>query len=147
MKLKNAEIVDGVNLPERHEKLSFLEVGKLGFQYGEHVARVYMDSLVPGMVAGEHTRSEIAKYSAFAAIFGEEEFSKEFYESVVIDGFVTAFGEHVINPNATDKALAKIDPEYDYENSLYKGEKMSLGSYVIAKYGEKYLQVLNKLNE
>jgi hypothetical protein len=147
VKIKNAEIVEGVELPERCEKLSFLEIGKLGHKYGGFVANVYMDTLVPTLVAWERTQTEIAKYSAFVAIFGEEEFSETFYNAVVLDGFMSVIGESLINPSATDKELSEIDPEYDHIACTYKGAKMSLGSYVLAKYGEKYLQVLNKLNE
>lgn len=68
----------------------------------------------------------------FASIFGFQ-----------LNPFVDMMGFNICD---FDDKLAQMDPEYDNVNCTYKGEPdVAMADYVIAKFGERAIQIIREL--
>ncbi len=139
------EITD-IEMPELHDKsLTWFDIAKIGYQYGIHVAEVYADARVSGIIARQTAYGYMKMYSKIKDIINEDTFHKPFFDLLRCDYMLSYFGMYTLDIIRLDETLGKLDPEYDNINCLYRGEKCSMAEYIEVKMGLEYRKVIDAL--
>lgn len=141
-KTKKFEILP-VELPDRWTKMSWLEIAKITDTYGLEVGDEYASCKTEGIVS----RQTIAGYcSVYRKIKHLNPDNSEFFETLRCDYMLACFGMLSFDIVACDKALAKLDSEYNADEATYKGESCSMNQYVLTKYGVNAVAMITALN-
>lgn len=144
-KAKKFEIVEGIELPERWDNISWLDIAKMYDQYGIEVANVYAECKTAGIISRQFARGYGLTYSIIKDILPQN-FDPAFFECLKADYMLSCFGMYLFSITDTDEAFAKIDKEYNPEHCAYKGKfNVSMHKYVELKYGPEYCKIIDRL--
>ena len=146
-KAKKYEIVEGVELPERWDKnLTWLDVAKLYDQYGLEVANVYADCKTAGIISRQTTVGYGRIYSKIKHLI-DDTFDPKFFELLKCDYTMSCFGFFLLDIVELDKKFEQMDVEYNSIAAMYKGKECSMSNYVLQKYGQKYVDIIEAANK
>jgi len=149
-KKKKFKVVEGVDLPERHEILSWFDIAILYDKYGIEVANQYAERKTAGIVSRQMARSYGYIYGAIKDILPDN-FDKRFFDCLCCMWEAACFGLFIFDISATDDKLGDIDKKYKPLTCTYttmKGEDMkevSMKKYVDLKYGQDYSAIIDRL--
>lgn len=146
-KTKKFTVVDGVELPERWDKnLTWLDVARLYDQYGIEVANVYAECMTAGIVSKQTARGYGLIYGKIKHLI-DENFDSKFFELLRCDYMLSCFGLFLLGIIGLDDKFGKMDSEYNPSDVKYKGKDCSMRQYVLQKYGQKYVDIIEAANK
>lgn len=131
-------------LPDKWDRLSWLDIMHIHEKYGINISSIYADTKVPGLVARENVRSRYALFEKARHLLDPEK-DRELFELIKPESMLSYFGMYMLDIVATDKALSKADSEYDSENATYRGNPCSIEDYVRIKFGDRGVEIINAL--
>ena len=144
LKTKAFNIVNGITLPERYDKLSWLDICKIHEKYGIEVSNNYAECKTAGLVSRQTILGKYKIYSIIKDILPENDDS--FFDLLKCEYFGSCFGLFSFDIIGTDDNLSKNDKEYDNVKCTYKGkENVSMNEYISEKYGFEYNKIIDKL--
>lgn len=144
-KTKSFKVLEGVELPDRWAKLSWLDVCKIYDQYGLEVANVYSECKVAGIISKQTIIGKYQMYKIIKDILPVN-FDSDFFDILRCDYLPSCFGLFMFDITGVDKAFSEADKEYDCENCTYQGrENVSMKQYVELKYGSEYVKIIEAL--
>lgn len=136
-----------VELPEL-TAWSHWDICKIMDQYGEHIAKEYMEVRVAGIVA---LRFLLARYAFYKKALNHIPENKQdlnfikFFEMLPFDYFLSLIGIYTLDVAKFDSMLGKLDSDYKPDECTYKNESTSLHDYVNLKYGIEYGNFIESL--
>lgn len=136
---KAFEKIEG--LPDRWTKLSALEIAKIADQYSSNLAKEYAEQHTCGLMAGQWTRGYHEMYKRTKHILKDEDV--ELFGMLRCDYMLGIIGVYELDIVGLDEHFGKIDPEYFPEAALYKDKPCSMTNYVLQKYGQHAVDVIN----
>jgi hypothetical protein len=142
-------LVQDIKLPDKwDESLTWFDIAKYGNKYGINVAEYYAVGKTAGIVARQTAKGYIFMYEKIKDLINEQTFDKSFFNLLRWDYMLSCYGYFMFDILGFDKALVKIDPEYNDLECTYKGKTdYSMNKYITEKYGIEYTDIINRLNE
>lgn len=137
------EVLDE-KLPDKWDRLPWLDIMYIHEKYGLNVSNEYADAKVAGIVSRQNVLSRYALFAKARHLL-DPETDREFFDLIKAEYMLSCFGCYMIDIVATDKEFSKADPEYDSENATYKGKPCSMDGYVKAKFGERYAAIIDAM--
>ncbi|MFA5300810.1 MAG: hypothetical protein WC389_21680 [Lutibacter sp.] len=142
LKTKSFELTE-IELPERYDKMTWLQLCRIHEQYGIEVSLQYAECKIAGIIARQTILGKFALYEKIRDIIPEN--FDEFFDIIPCDYMLSCFGIYVLDIIGLDDKLSKIDPEYNNIELKYKGVTCSMSEYITMKYGENYRNIVEKL--
>jgi hypothetical protein len=145
-KIKKFSIVDGITLPDVWDKeVTWLDVAKFYDAYGIEVANQYAERKTAGIVSRQTARGFGLIYKAIKHVITPD-FDPKFFELLKCDYMLSCFGLYAFDIIALDTKLGQLDADYDGVNSTYKGMPCSMKEYILQKYGQGCVDVIEAAN-
>ena len=141
-KTRKFQVLD-IDMPDRWEKLSWLQLCRIHEKYGIGVSNEYAECKVAGMISRQTMNGKYTFYEKIKDIIPEN--FDDFFELLPCEFGLSLFGMYLFDIVKFDRILSKMDPEYSDIDCTYKGEKCSMKEYVGKKYGENYVNIIEKL--
>lgn len=123
-----------------------LYVAKITSKYGVNVGSEYANRLVPGITAIQTAKELCYIYEKIKDILPEN-FNNDFFKLLKCEYIFSWFGIYELDIIQLDKALSKLDPNYDNENCTYKNNLCTMDEYITLKFGEPYSKIVKFLCE
>lgn len=142
-KTKSFKVLPDVSLPDRREKLSWLELCKIHDQYGIEVSSVYAECKTAGIIARQTIKGYYAMYSKIKDIIPDN--FDEFFDLLRVDYMLSCFGMYSFDIVRFDSNMDQIDPDYDSVNCKYMDKECSISEYIRIKYGDLYCTIIDRL--
>ena len=136
-----------VELPDRGDKLSWLEICKIHESYGIGISEEYANEKTAGIVARQTILGKYSLYNKIKDIIPTDTNFNSFFELLKCDYMLSCFGLFLLDIIELDNILSSLDPDYDNNKATYKGETCSMNQYINQKYGAAYSAVIEKLLE
>jgi len=145
-KTKSFKVIDGVSLPDRWSDLTWLEIAELYDKYGLEVANQYAEKKTAGIVSRQTAKGYGLIYSKIKHIITDD-FNPRLFELLRCDYMLSCFGVFILDIVSLDDQLGKLDPEYSPTTAKYKGCDCSMMEYVLQKFGQMYVDVIEAANQ
>lgn len=141
-KTKRFEIIE-VNLPDRRDFVSWLQICKICLDFGIEVANEYAEQKTAGIVSRLFTRSRLGLYGKAKYYLEKIEDADLFFENFIRpDYWLSLGGIWSLDVFYLDSMLAKYDSNYDKDNALYCGNPCSMKEYMLKKFSENHVKVI-----
>lgn len=127
---KRFELID-VDLQPKQDALY---IGDVAWNYGDDIAS-YLCEHAFGCCT--FSAQNWTPYFRYVYKIAKENFNEDEFDNIsrdVVNNFRSFFG--ILDTPFLDKALSRLDSDYDYDECSYKGKKVSMSEYVQEKYGE-----------
>lgn len=143
VKTKSFKVLPDVELPDKWDELSWLEICKIHELYGIEVSNSFAECKVAGIISRQTILGRYAIYSKIKDIIPAN--FDSFFELLTCNYLLSCFGMYTFDICTLDTTLAKIDKDYNDTESTYKGETISMANYITLKYGAEYSTIIKKL--
>jgi len=145
-KIKKFDVLEE-ELPDRWEKLSWLDICYIVEKYGLIIGTEYADTKVAGIVARQTITGYFNLFKKCKHLLDKNnETDVEFFALLKCDYMLSCFGIYTFDVIDFDDRLAKLDPDYNAEECTYKDKKnVSISDYVEMKFGKKYVEIIDSL--
>lgn len=146
-KTKEFNIINDDELLELFDtNINELYVAKITSKYGVNVGSEYANRLVPGITAIQTANELCYIYEKIKNILPKN-FNNDFFKLLKCEYIFSCFGIYELDIIQLDKALSKLDPNYDNEKCTYKNNLCTMDEYITLKFGEPYSNIVKRLCE
>lgn len=145
-KTKSFKILDE-KLPEKYENnLSWFDIILIHDKFGIEISNEYAETKTAGIVSRQTIYGYHFTYKIIKDIIPNN-FNHDFFKCLAYDYHLACIGIYLFDIVATDKCFSRIDSEYNPTECTYKNLSCNMNEYVLQKYGESYVNIINKLME
>ena len=143
LKTKSFRILPDVELPDRWDNLSWLEICKIHEKYGIEISNEFAECKTAGIISRQTIYGKYSLYQKIKNILPEN--FDAFFEILPCDYLLSCFGMYSFDVCRLDQIFSKLDVEYNDVECTYKGETISMREYVALKYGADYVKLIDVL--